>query len=230
MLRVRVRETGTLVDRRGCRRGSGLAPPRDGPWKRTLVEELLKSDLFTWGILPLLIFLGRVLDVSMGTVRVILISRGIRALAAVIGFFEVCVWLLAIGQIMRRLDNAACFLAYGLGFATGTYAGMVIEGWLRIGKVIVRVITARETHGMIERMRALGCGVTCVDAQGATGPVKLIFSVIRRRDLAAVVRIVKDLDPRAFYTVGDVRLADEGTFPHPPGRALGLPRLVRKGK
>ena len=85
------------------------------------MDEFLKSDAFAFAVLPALIFLARVVDVSLGTLRVILVSKGIRALAPVVGFFEVIVWLAAIGQIMNRLDNIWCFAAYALGFSTGTY-------------------------------------------------------------------------------------------------------------
>ena len=193
------------------------------------MEEFLKSDVFAFAVLPVLIFLARVIDVSLGTIRVILVSKGIRALAPVVGFFEVIVWLAAIGQIMSRLDNIWCFLAYALGFSTGTYLGMFIEGRLRIGKAVIRCITHKEATGLVEKLHSLHYGVTSLDAQGALGPVKLIFSIIDRRDLEAVVRIIREFDPGAFYTVGDVRYVSEGIFPS-VDRATLLPRLIRTGK
>lgn len=193
------------------------------------MEEYLSSDLFAWVILPVLIFAARVIDVSLGTVRVILISRGIRLLAACIGFFEVIIWLAAISQIMGRLTNVACYLAYGLGFSSGTYVGMFVENKLRIGKAVIRIITNKEASPLIARLRSLQYGVTQVDAQGAKGPVTLIFTVISRRDLDRVVSLILDFDASAFYTVGDVRYVSEGVF---PAHAGGLPlfRSLRKGK
>lgn len=188
------------------------------------MTEFLQSDIFNWVVLPILIFAARVTDVSMGTVRVILIARGVRLVAAIVGFFEVSVWLLAIGQIIQRIANPACFFAYAFGFATGTYVGMIIEGRLRIGQVVVRVITAKPADRLIERMRALGYGVTSLDARGATGPVKLIFTVVHRRDVEGVVSLINEFDSGAFYTIGDVRFVNEGVFPR------GDARGVRKGK
>ena len=192
-------------------------------------HDFLSSDLFTWVVLPALIFCARIVDVSMGTVRVILISRGIRLVAACIGFFEVLIWLVAIVQIMQRLSNPICYLAYAAGFATGTYVGMLVEARLRIGKAVIRTITNKEAQGLIERLREMHCGVTALAAEGAVGPVKVIFSVIERRDQEKVIAIIKEFDPCAFYTIGDVKYVSEGGFPErAPG--LTLTRTVRKGK
>jgi uncharacterized protein YebE (UPF0316 family) len=194
------------------------------------VESFLNSDAFTWFVLPALIFLARVVDVSMGTVRMILVTRGVRKIAPVIGFFEVILWLVAISQIMRNLSNFACYLAFGAGYATGTYVGMFIESRLHIGKAVIRTITAKEASGLVEHLRESNCGVTSLDAQGANGPVKIIFSVVERRDLSKVIAMIKAFDPSAFYTVGDVKYVSEGVFPqHGPG-PLSLARLARLGK
>jgi len=192
------------------------------------VEEFLKSDLFVWFLLPVLIFCARVIDVSMGTVRMILITRGVRWLAPIIGFFEVVLWLVAMGQIMQNLTNVFCYVAFGAGYATGTYMGMLIESRLYIGKAVIRTITNKEADGLVEGLREMGCGVTSLDAQGLNGPVKIIFSVVERRDLAKVISRIKEFDPAAFYTVGDVKFVQEGVFPH--REPFSMARLARLGK
>ncbi|HDS59426.1 MAG TPA: DUF2179 domain-containing protein [Thermoplasmatales archaeon] len=195
---------------------------------------LLSSDLFSWVIVPLLIFFARVCDVSLGTLRIIFISRGIRYLAPVIGFFEVLIWLLAIGQIFQHLTNALYYVAYAGGFASGTFVGMYIEGKLSIGTVIMRIITKHDASRLIEFLKAQGYGVTIVDAQGMEKPVKLIFTTIRRRDIGRVREAVKLYNPTAFYTIEDIRFAAEGMFPpheewyQRPYR--DLIRVRRKGK
>lgn len=194
------------------------------------MKEFLASDLFAWVILPILIFLARVTDVSMGTVRVVLISRGVRFLAALVGFFEVTVWLLAISQILQRITNPICFFAYTLGFASGTYVGMLIEERLKIGNVVVRVVTAKPADRLIEMMRAANYGVTSLDAKGVMGPVKLIFTIVHRRDVDDVVRLINEFDSDAFYTISDVRFVNEGVFPRIESRFPWLPRGLRKGK
>ena len=107
--------------------------------------EFFNTELFTWVILPLLIFLARILDVSIGTMRLIFVSKGMKYLAPILGFFEVIIWLLAISQIMQHLDNVLCYVAYGLGFAMGNYLGIVLEEKMSIGTVLIRVIPQKET-------------------------------------------------------------------------------------
>src|SRR4030042_4246286 len=106
----------------------------------------ISPELYTWVILPLLIFLARICDVSMETIRVIYISKGIKYLAPIIAFFEIVIWLLAMEVVMRDLTNIANFLAFAFGFAMGTYIGLVIEEKLSISMVILRIITADESN------------------------------------------------------------------------------------
>ncbi|MDD1715849.1 MAG: DUF5698 domain-containing protein, partial [Methanolinea sp.] len=124
-----------------------------------MLEFAVSDDLFAWVILPLLIFLARICDVSMGTLRVIFIAKGLKKIAPVIGFFEVIIWLLAIGQVMQNISNVASYVAYGGGFAAGTYLGMRVEERLSIGTVVVRVITNRDPGDLISDLRTSGYGV-----------------------------------------------------------------------
>ena len=91
------------------------------------------SEIFTFIILPILIFIARVCDVSIGTMRIIFISRGAKILAPLLGFFEILIWLVAIGKVMQNLDNIACYVAYAGGFATGNFVGIRIEEKLAMG-------------------------------------------------------------------------------------------------
>lgn len=175
-------------------------------------QYFFNSDFYAWVFLPLAIFLARVCDVSLGTVRIILISRGVK-LATLIGFFEILVWLLAIGHIMQNLTNFGYYIAYAGGFAAGTYAGILIENKLSLGVVILRIITRRDATELIKHLKEQNYGVTTIDAQGVSGPVKIILIVINRHDVDNVVGIIKTFNPHAFYSVEDVRFAREGIFP-----------------
>ena len=198
------------------------------------MEHLLNSATYTWFILPLLIFLVRILDVSLGTIRLIFISKGVKYLAPLIGFFEILIWLLAIGQIMKNLSNVACYIAYGGGFALGTFLGIFIEEKLSIGMILVRIITQRDATELISFLQLKGYGVTRVNAEGAYGDVMILFSIIRRTDLKEVVDVITKLDPKAFYSIEDVRFVSEGIFPLKKsgysGIYLRLFRRIRKGK
>ncbi|MCB0291429.1 MAG: DUF2179 domain-containing protein [Calditrichaeota bacterium] len=170
-------------------------------------------DLFTWVILPLMIFCARIIDVSIGTIRIVFISRGNKLVAPILGFFEVLIWLIAVSQILQNLHNAACYVAFAGGFATGNYVGMVIEQKLAFGLQVVRVIVRNNADKLVERLKRDGYGVTHVDGQGSTGPVKVIFTLIQRKKLAAVQAIIHRYHPKAFYTVEDVQMASEAILP-----------------
>jgi uncharacterized protein YebE (UPF0316 family) len=185
------------------------------------------SSLFTWVVIPVLIVLARIVDVTLDTIRVIYISRGMKYLAPLFGFFGVLVWLLAISQIMKNLNNPVYYLAYAVGFATGNLVGIFIEERLAVGKVVLRIITQKDTTALVTHFRSCGYGVTTVDAEGATGPVKLIFTVIDRNKIKSVVQSIDNYNPRAFYSIEDVRSVKEGTFP-PSRKFSDLLRLRRK--
>lgn len=190
--------------------------------------------LYTWIILPLLIFAARVIDVSMGTVRVIFISRGFKYLAPIVGFFEILVWLLAIGQIMKNLSNPLCYIAYAGGFAMGNYVGMCIAEKLSLGVVLIRVVTRKDALPLVECLRAADYGVTSIDGHGVSGEVRVVFTIVPRREVDNVVELVKEFNPKAFYSVEEIGFVEKGIFP--PKKiwfdysSSNLFRLFRKGK
>ncbi len=174
---------------------------------------ITSSETFSLIILPLLIFAARVSDMTLDTIRIIFVSRGMKFLAPFFGFFEILIWLFAIGQIMQNLTNITYYLAYACGFATGVFVGISIEEKLAMGTVAVRVITKKEPTKLVENIKSKGYGVTSFDGQGATGQVKLVYTAIRRKDVDNVVGIIKKYNPKAFYCIEEIRLANEGIFP-----------------
>jgi len=173
---------------------------------------IMDSWAFTWVILPLLIFLARVLDVSIGTLRLIFVSKGYKFYAPLLGFFEVVIWLLAIGQIMQHLDNFMCYVAYGLGFATGNYVGILLEEKMSLGTVVLRIIPKMDTTALITHLRASNFGVSAVDIEGMTGKLKMLFTIVKRKDLREALEIIHTYNPNAFYTIEDIRTVREGYF------------------
>jgi uncharacterized protein YebE (UPF0316 family) len=129
------------------------------------------------------------------------------------GFCEVLIWLLAIGQIMRNLTNVLCYLAYASGFAAGTWVGLWIEERLAMGLMMVRVITQKDATLLIEHLQAENFGVTHVDARGITGQVRIIFTIIKRSDLPRVIGIIQRFNPNAFYSTEDIRSVSKELFP-----------------
>ena len=184
----------------------------------------------TWVLVPILIFSARIMDVSIGTMRVIFISRGYKMFAAVSGFFEVLIWVFAITQILSNLTNPVYYIAYAGGFATGNYVGMRIEEKIALGKVLVRVITPNNVANMTDFLRKRNFGVTTHDARGLYGNVKILFTIIPRRDLDTVVDAIRKLNPKAFYTVEDVRYVHEISSYRSPRTWRVFRRPLRKGK
>lgn len=171
----------------------------------TIFVELLNSETYSWIILPLLIFFIRICDVSLGTIRVIFISKGMKFLAPLLGFFEVLIWLFAIRQIVTNLTTPLFFVAYAGGFAMGTYVGMYIDDKLSIGNVIIRIITRNNPSRLIRSLRKARYRVTSIGASGAKGRVEIILTITKRQNIKDVVKIIKKLNPYAFYSIEDIR-------------------------
>jgi len=128
------------------------------------------------------------------------------------------------------LNNPACYLAYAGGFASGIYTGMWIEQKLAMGLRVIRVITRLDATDLIEGLRKLGYGVTAVDAEGNRGKVKLIFTIVKRADISSVTKMIKQFNPKAFYSIEDVRAASEGIFPNHSTVFSKLMVFEKKGK
>jgi uncharacterized protein YebE (UPF0316 family) len=171
------------------------------------------SDTFTLIIAPILIFLARIMDVTFGTIRIIFLSRGMKHAAPIFGFFEIMIWLFAISQIMQHVSSIVYYLAYASGYATGTYVGILIEEKMAIGRVIIRIITKKDATELVERLRYTGYGVTSFDGQVSTGPVKLVYMTVERKDIDDILEIIKKFNPKAFFSIEGIRLANEGIFP-----------------
>lgn len=171
------------------------------------------SDLFVWVIIPLLIFLSRIADQTLGTLRFIFLSKGYKYIAPFLGFFEVIIWLIAVTQIIKHIDNPISYIAYGAGFATGNYLGMILEERLSLGKVMLRIIPKKDTSKLIEYMKSQNFGITVIDAHGSVGDVKMIMSIMDRKDTKDLIPIINTFNPHAFFTIEDIRAVKEGVFP-----------------
>jgi len=173
------------------------------------MESFLSYPSLPSAVVPLFIFVARVVDVTFGTMRVVLVGRGLRTYASILGFVEVFIWLLAISQVLQNLTGLAAYLSYSAGFATGTYVGMTIQRRLAMGSSLIRIVVPREAAGLAESLAQRGHRITHIAAEGARGPVELIFSVVTSRRLHDILGVLKEQRPEAFYTIEDVRLVRE---------------------
>jgi uncharacterized protein YebE (UPF0316 family) len=171
------------------------------------------------------IFVAEMTVVTLSTLRTIFVTRGMKVLAPLLGFFEVTLWLVAIGEVMKNLSDFRCSLAFAGGFTLGNFLGIMIEQGLALGSVVVRSITTKDATPLVRELRAACYGVTCIDGQGATGPVQVVITVVPRRELAGVIAIQKRFDPDLFYSVDSLQTATSGVSPAPRRRlpAIGEP-------
>ena len=185
---------------------------------------LTNFNYFDYLLLPFMIFLARICDVTIGTLRIVMISKGQKRLAPFLGFFEVLIWLIAIGRIMQNLDNWVCYIFYAGGFATGNYIGMIVEERLAVGISQIQIITGRDTAGLIQALKEAGYGITHHPAEGgASGKmVSIIYSIVKRSEQDKVITIVKVHDPEAFYTFTDVRFVNKDLYSPLANKFMGI--------
>ncbi len=154
----------------------------------------------------LAIFGMRLMDVSAGTLRIVMLVRGKRRWAGLLGFLESLIWVLAAGQVLGNLNQPIKIVAYAGGFAAGTMLGSTIERWLAMGSVLVRVITPIETDPVSPILRQRGFGVTVVNGEGRDGEVRVLFTVIPKKRVAEVLGLISHINHEAFVTVEEARL------------------------
>ena len=172
-----------------------------------------ESGLYLYLILPLLILMARVIDVSLGTMRIIFVSKGNRVIAPILGFFEVFIWIIAMGQIMSNLNNFACYFGYATGFALGNYVGLRLEEHLAMGNLLIRIISQKDGNVLIKNLSDNGYGATLLEGEGSLGKVELIYTIVKSENLSKVIEIINDFNPKAFYSIEDVRKVSSGIFP-----------------
>jgi uncharacterized protein YebE (UPF0316 family) len=166
---------------------------------------LIPPILITVGI-----FLLRVTDMSLDTLRVLFVIRGRRSLAWVLGFLQSTLWVIAITSVLSNLDNLWNIVAYASGFATGNVVGMTIEGRLAIGHAQLRIISSRRGKAIVEAIRKAGYAATEVAGRGKDGTVAVISSSVRRRDISKLQKKIFSVDTEAFVTLEEIRPLHRG--------------------
>jgi uncharacterized protein YebE (UPF0316 family) len=185
-------------------------------------------DVLEYVLLPLFIFFARICDVSIGTIRIIMISRGNRPVAAALGFFEVIIWLLAVSQVLSNLNNLTSYIAYGAGFAAGNYLGISIESRLALGMQAVHIVTESNLKVLSMLLREAGFGVTNLEASGQRGQLEFIYVVTPRSRVKEVIGIVREFDDDAFISVTDLRSSYSGFIAAKTNQSLWSKGIVKK--
>lgn len=185
-------------------------------------------------LIPILIFLCRIVDVSFSVVRIVLISKGYKVFAAICGFFEVFIWITVVSKLMSGNTSLIYLIAFAGGFSAGNYVGLIIAEKLSLGVALLRVIVRVYPTKLLEELRAMNYGVTLIKGKGATGEVDVIFTVIKKIDLEKIKEFILKNNPNAFYTIENVDSISEGVFPerNHPFNFLKMSNgtFLRKGK
>lgn len=146
----------------------------------------------------LFIFVLRLLDVGMATVRIVLLSKGRKLAATALGFVEALIWVLAMARVLDGLNDPLRMIAFAAGFAAGTYLGALVEEWMALGQVLVRVISPVGSPPVADMLRASNFGATVVNGDGLAGEVRVTFSVVPRREIKRVSDLIRLTSPEAY--------------------------------
>lgn len=160
-------------------------------------------------------------DVSLGTLRGIFLHKGFKQYVPIMGFFEVLIWIVVVSQVMKNLNNWMCYFAWAGGYAMGTVVGMKIEEQLALGLRVIRIITSFHHDPLIDKLKEQRRGVTIIDGHGAMGPIKMIFTVVKRKEVKEVEALIAEHHPGAFYSVEDITTVRHGTFMPSDGNRWG---------
>jgi len=180
------------------------------------LQSFYDSGLFNYLILPLLIFMARICDVTIGTVRIVMVAKGQKYIAPLLGFFEVLIWIVTMSKVVQNMDNWLCYVGYAGGFATGNLVGLLLEEKLAMGIVKIQIITAIEAHLLINALKEAGYGITHHAARGSSENVSIIYSIVKRSEIPKVEEIIRNHNPKAFYSIEDVKFVSQQTFPVRP--------------
>ena len=152
-------------------------------------------EIITWS---LIIFIGRVIDVSLGTIRVNMIVRRKKTIAAVVGFFEVAIFISIIVRIIQEINNIYGILAYASGFAVGTVIGIIISEKLSKDLISTNIISVKQSEAIKDLLKDEGYGITCYKGSGINGEVEVINVICSQTNIQKLNKIVYSKDPSAF--------------------------------
>ncbi len=172
-------------------------------------QKMTDFDWFGWIIMPLIIFVARTCDMSLTTIRGMLLARGIRTPIPFIAFCESLIFIIVVSFLLKHLSTPLCYVAYATGFAMGTFVGMKLEKWLALGTVLVRTILNEDPKPLVEYFWAQHWGITVFEGFGYTGKSYLLLSIVKRKDLPMVLEKINEFFPSAFYSIEDVKAVRE---------------------
>ena len=177
----------------------------------------------------LIIFVARICDVSIGTIRTISTVQGRTGIAFSLAIVEITIWVTVAGTVINQIHERPLLVVfYAFGYATGNVVGILVERKLAFGLMVLRVITREAGQSIARTLRQKGQPVTIFLGQGMRGPVAELYIACRRRDLKWIIADINTLDPEAFYVMESAR--DVSRILKPTAAPMGGWRAVNKRK
>lgn len=168
-------------------------------------------EIYPWA-LPLIIFFGRICDVTLGTLRIIFVSKGEKIKAPIVGFFEVFIWVIVISQIFSNANDIIAYLAYAGGYAAGNFIGILVENKIAFGFQMFRIYSKKNGAELTSTLNKQGFGSTYIKGEGAISEVNIVEAVVDRKNVRQIKKIIDAFDPNAFYIIEDIRSKRKGIF------------------
>jgi len=156
------------------------------------------------------IFIIRVLNMAVDTIRMLTVVRGMRTITWVLGVVQTVLFIVALGSVINDLDNPLNILSYSVGFATGNVIGMMIEKRLAFGFINMTIISSVRGKELAERLHVNGHAVTEIPARGKDGTVEILETSVQRKFAPGVQDLVMQIDPSAFITSRDIQPLHRG--------------------
>jgi len=161
--------------------------------------------------LIILVFFVRIIDVAMGTFRVIVLVKGKKLLASMIGFFEVFIWFMVIREALSTEETSIWVaISFALGFAIGSYVGAFLSQKFIGGTLGLQIVTNQEKE-LVNMLREAGYGVTVVDVKGRDEDDKcMLFVEINKKNYNHIYNLIKQHDPKAFIVTSETKNVHNG--------------------
>ena len=176
-------------------------------------------DIISYILLPVLIFLARLADVTVATVKLMFVVNNARKMAAVLGFFEALITIMALSRIIQDANNLPAFVMYAAGFAAGTYVGMWIESKMAYGNVVVRIISKHMPEELFQYLSQNKHNFSLVDGYDEFGNTRVLFTVCKRSHVHSLTAHLEEIAPQALYTVEGVKQASRDLVPKSPAQS-----------
>lgn len=174
---------------------------------------MIEFDFISYILLPALIFLARVADVTVATVKLMFVVNNARKKAAFLGFFEALITIMALSRIMQDASNLLAFIMYAAGFATGTYVGMWIEEKMAYGSVLVRILSKHIPHELLSYLAENQYRYSMIDANDQSGNTQMLFTVCKRSHVKTFLATLENTAPQALYTIEGVKMVSQEFLP-----------------